>query len=172
MVWELTMRFHALNAVTAAAVLGLFVAVSTVLTWKKDSAPDFVVTYSAAALTAIALSIATHESMAFLVLLLAMLALCEYKFVRGGMLGIRMLVAAAADCATWLLIVIYRAPASERVDYPSLGSAALAVPATVLLAISVSAVAYKTAFRKRRISGVETVQSVVVFLLWILTGVF
>jgi len=172
MLWELTMRFHVLAPIASAAVLALFVAATTVLGWKKESAPDFVVAYGAAALTALVLSIVTHEMIAFFALLLAMLAVCEYKFLRPGLQGVRMLVAATADCAAWFLIVIYRNPASSRTDYPALGPAALAIPATLLLAITATGIGFKTAALKRRISVFETTQCVVVFLLWVLTGLF
>ena len=172
MLWELTMRFHVLNAVASSAVLGLFVAASAVLTWNKDRAPDFAVACSAAAVTALALSIATHEMIAFLALLLAMLAFCEYKFVRIAAPGIRLLIAAAADCAVWFLIVIYRLPASARADYAALGPAVLIAPASLLLAITAAAVVVKTAVLKRRISVFETSQCVIAFLLWVLSGLF
>jgi hypothetical protein len=172
MLWELTMRFHVLNAVASAAVLGLFVAASTALSWNKDRAPDFAVAYSAAAITALALSIATHEMIAFFTLLLAMLALCEYKSVRGGALGVRILVAAAADCAAWFLIVIYRLPASERPDYAALGTASLIAPASLLLVITAAAVVVKTALLRRQIGIFETTQCVIAFLLWVLSGLF
>ncbi len=172
MLWELTMRFHVLNVAASAAVLGVFVAAASLLTWREQHAPDFVVTYGAAAGTALALSIVTHEMMAFLALLLAMLALCEYKSVANGMRGVRMLVAGASDCAVWFLIVIYRTPANTRADYPALGAIALAAPASLLFLITATSVMFRTAALRRRISWFETAQSVVVFLLWLLTGLF
>src|SRR5206468_9032390 len=93
MLWELTMRFHVLAPLVSAAVLGLFVAAATALSWQGDPAPDGAVAYAAAALTALALSTATHEMLGFLALLLAMCAVCEYKFMRSGKQGVRMLVA-------------------------------------------------------------------------------
>jgi hypothetical protein len=172
MLWELTMRFHVLSAAAAAGVLAFFVAAATALDWKHERATDFGVTYGAAALTALALSIATHEMVAFLFLLLAMLAVCEYKSVRGSAPAIRMVVAAMADCAAWFLIVIYHNPASERGDYPALGMAALAAPALLLLAITVTAAVFRTTVLKRKIGVLEIVQSVIAFLLWVLNALF
>jgi len=172
MLWELTMRFHVLSPIASAAVLAFFVAAATALSWRKISAPDFVVTYGAAALTALALSIVTHEMIAFFMLLLGMLAVCEYWCLRSGLQGVRLLVAAAADCAAWFLVVIYRNPASSRADYPALGPAALAIPATLLLAITATSIGFRTAALKRTITLLETVQCVVAFLLWVLTGLF
>jgi hypothetical protein len=172
MLWELTMRFHALTPVASAAVLAFFVAAATVLSWNTEHARDFAVAYGATALTALALSIVTHEMIAFFALLLGMLAVCEYRYLRSGLEGVRVLVAAAADCAAWFLIVIYRNPANSRPDYPALGPAALAIPATLLLAITTTGIGIKTAVLKRRINTFETVQCVLAFLLWILTGLF
>jgi len=172
MLWELTMRFQVLTPVSAAAVLGLFVTASTILNWRKAHAPDSSVAYGAAALTALALSIVTHQTLAFLALLLAMLAVCEYKSVRDGAMAIRAVVAAAADCAAWILILIYQHPIGERGDYPALRPVALAIPASLLLAITAAAVVFKTAALKRRISAFETVQCVIAFLLWVGTGLF
>src|SRR5205814_3030101 len=73
MLWELTMRFHVLAPVGSAALLGLFVGSATALNWGKERFADFAVAYGAAALTALALSMVTHETIAFLVLLLSML---------------------------------------------------------------------------------------------------
>ena len=52
--------------------------VATVLAWKRDLAPVFWMAHGAAALTALALSIATHELMPFIVALLLMVLLCEF----------------------------------------------------------------------------------------------
>ncbi|HKD77148.1 MAG TPA: hypothetical protein VKB76_16700, partial [Ktedonobacterales bacterium] len=93
MLWELTMRFHVLAPIASAAVLALVVAAAAVLSWNKVGAPDFAVTFGAAAATALALSIATHEMIAFFALLLAMLAISEYKYLRFGRQSVCMLVA-------------------------------------------------------------------------------
>ncbi len=135
MLWELTMRFQVLAPAASAAVLGLVVAVATALNWERPMSSDFLVTYAAVALTALALSVVTHVMMPFLLLLLLMIAMCEYKSLRtGGQGSIRALVAVVADCAVWFLIVIYRNPASSRSDYPALGTLGMLLPASLLFA--------------------------------------
>jgi hypothetical protein len=166
MLWELTMRFHVLAPEASAAVLGLLVATVTALSWKKETSSDVSVAFGAAALTALALSVVTHVMIAFLVLLLLMIAVCEYHFIRSGVQGTRMIVAAIADCAVWFLIVIYRNPANARTDYPALGTAAIVAPACFLFLITAASVVYKTAVLRRKITGFETLQSMVAFLLW------
>ncbi len=172
MLWELTMRFHVLAPGASAAVLGLLVATATALNWKKENSSDFPVAFGAAALTALALSVVTHVMIAFLVLLLVMFAVCELRFIRSGMQGTRMIVAAIADCAVWFLIVVYRDPASVRGDYPALGPAALLAPACLLFLITAASVVYQTAVQRRKITGFETVQSMVSFLLWMISVLF
>lgn len=172
MLWELTMRFHVLTGTASASVLAVFVAAATALTWRKDHAPDFIVAYSAAAITALALAVVTHEMMAFLVLLLAMLALCEYRFLRHGKQGVWMVLAAVNDCAVWILIVIYHTPANTRSDHPELGAVALAAPASLLFLITAASVVYRAARMRRRITAFETAQSVIAFLLWVLTCLY
>jgi hypothetical protein len=166
MLWELTMRFHVLAPGASAAVLGLLVAAATALSWKEESSSAFSVAFGAAALIALALSVVTHVMIAFLLLLLAMIAICEYRSIRSGVQGARMIVAAIADCAVWFVIVIYRSPANVRGDYPLLGTAALVAPASVLFLITATGVVFKTAVAQRRITALETIQSMVAFLLW------
>ena len=171
MLWELTMRFRVLNPVASAGVLALFVAASTVLNRKLDR-PDFAVAWVAAALTALALSIATHEMMSYSGLLLAMFALCEYRSLHNARQSVRIWLAAVIDCMVWFLIVIYRNPPAARADYPPLGTAALSAPATLLLAITAGSVLYRTIPLKRRITALEAIQIIIAFLLWVLTALF
>ncbi len=166
MLWELTMRFHVLAPGASAVVLGLLVATATALSWKRENSSDFSVAFGAAALTALALSVVTHVMIAFLVLLLLMIAVCEYRCIRSGVQWIRIVVAAIADCAVWFLVVIYRSPTSVRGDYPALGPASLVAPACFLLLITAASVVYKTAVLRGKITGFETVQSMIAFLLW------
>ncbi len=166
MLWELTMRFHVLAPAAAAGVLGLMVIATTTLTWRMERSAEFDITYGAAALTALALCIVTHVMIPFLALLLVMMAVCEYRHIRRDTPGIRMLVAAIADYALWALILIYRTPESTRSDYPALSSLILIAPASLLLAMTIAAVVFKTAALHRRISAFEIVQSVITFLLW------
>jgi hypothetical protein len=172
MLWELTMRFHVLAPAASAAVLGLVAAVATALSWNRRQSSDFLVAYAAAALTGLALSVVTHVMIPFLVLLLAMLAVCEYRSLRFDTQGVRALVAVVADCAVWFLIVIYRSPASSRADYPALGALAMVLPASLLFVITAVGVATRTAVQQQKITVFDTIQSVITFLLWVISLIF
>jgi hypothetical protein len=165
MLWELTLRFDVLPAELTAAVLAAFVCAASALAWKRILASVVWVANVAAAMVALALSIATHKQAPFIATLLLMGVLCEYASIRKRGLGVRALVAAAADLSVWVLIFVYSSPQNTRVDYPALGMAALLAPGIALFAIYGASVAIKAALLKRQITVFETMQTMIAFLL-------
>jgi len=143
----------------------VFVVAGTVLAWKCDLAPVFWVAHGAAAVTALALLIATHVMVPFIAMLLLMVILCEYAVAHDRGLAIRPLVAAVTDVSVWALIFVYSGPPSAHADYPALGTAALLTPAVLLFLIDATSAAIKTTLRQQKISAFETVQAMVAFLL-------
>ena len=165
MLWELTLRFDVLPAELTAAVLAAFVCAASALAWKRNLASVVWVANVAAAMVALALSIATHKQAPFIATLFLMGVLCEYASIRKRGLGVRALVAAAADLSVWVLIFVYSSPQNTRVDYPALGMAALLAPGIALFAIYGASVAIKAALLKRQITVFETMQTMIAFLL-------
>ena len=165
MLWELTLRFNVLPAAATAGVLGAFVCAASALAWKRNLASVVWVANATAAPLALALSIATHMLLPFIATLLAMVLIGEYAAARDRGLGVRLLVAAAADVAVWALIFIYSSPPSTRADYPLLGTWALLAPGFALFLIYGISVAVKTALLRQRITAFETVQTMIAFLL-------
>jgi len=165
MLWELTLRFKVLPAAVTAGVLGAFVCAASALAWKRDLASIFWVANVTAAVVALALAIATHEVTPFIAALLLMVLLSEYAAGRNHELGVRFLVAAAADLGVWALIFIYSSPESTRADYPSLRTAALLAPGFALFLIYGVSVALKTTVFQRKITVFETIQTMIAFLL-------
>jgi len=165
MLWELTLRFNVLPAAATAGVLGAFVCAASALAWKRNLASVVWVANVAAAPLALALSIATHTLVPFIAALLAMVLIGEYAAARGRGLGVRLLVAAAADVAVWALIFIYSSPQSTRADYPPQGMAALLAPGFALFLIYGVSVAVKTALLRQRATAFETVETMITFLL-------
>ncbi len=172
MLWELTLRFNVLSPALAAGILSGFVALATSLAWKRDVAPVFWMAYGAAALTAIALSIATHQFVPFLFSLLLMVLLCEFAALRGRGRSVWLLVAAVTDAAVWSFIFIYSGPQNDRADYPALGALALIAPGCLLFLINAAGVVVKTALLRRRITAVETIQCIIAFLLAVSSVLF
>jgi hypothetical protein len=165
MLWELTLRFNVLPAEVTAAVLAAFVCVATALEWKRNLASVVWVANVAAAVVAVALSIATHKPAPFIATLLLMCLVCEYASIRKHELSVRALVAAAADVSIWALIFIYSSPQNTRTDYPLLGMAALLAPGFAFFAMYGVSVAIKTAVLERQITAFETMQTMIAFLL-------
>lgn len=165
MLWELTMRFHVLAPMAAAAVLGLYVAVATLQAWRRHSSFACPVATAAAALTALALSIVTHVMLPFLVLLLAMVAINEYRASRGLSNGARMLIAAVADCTVWILLYLYRVPPSAGADYPATGTAVLIAIPGLLFLLAASGVVFRAVVLRKRITAFDSTQAVIAFLL-------
>jgi hypothetical protein len=165
MLWELTLRFHVLSAGSSAIVLGLFAATATLLALKREQPPEFAVAYSAAAFTALALSIATHVMLPYLALLLLMFAACEYRSVRQGGWILRSLLAIVMDCALWILVYLYRMPPASRSDYPELPAGALILPAILFFVLFASSLALRSIWQRRNISSYDTVQAIIAFFL-------
>ncbi len=165
MLWELTLRFKVMPAEVTAGVLGLFVISATALAWKRNVASVFWIANITAAGVALILSIATRELTPFVAVLLLMVLTCEYAAGRNREIGVRPVVALAADLGVWALIYIYASAADTRPDYPILGTAASLAPGLILFLIYGTSVIFKTVVRKKTITVFETVQTMIAFLL-------
>lgn len=169
MLWELTLSFKVLPAPATAAILGLFVSVAAALAWNRDRAKNraplvWVANFTAAA-AALALSVATHQLLPFIATLLLMALISEYVAVRSHLLSVRLLPALTADAAIWALIFIYSSPATTRMDYPALGTAALLLPACALFFINAVSVVLRVLLLHHKITVFESGQAMIAFLL-------
>ena len=172
MLWELTLRFGVFPPSLTAGVLVGFVALATVLAWKPDLAPVFWIAHGTAALTALALSIATRDLIPFIVALLLMVLICEYAVTRGRGQGVRPLVLAVTDAAVLALIFVYSGPQSTRATYPVVDSVVLLAPACMLFVVYAGSVLIKTVLLQHQMTAFETIQSMVAFLLVASTVLF
>ncbi len=163
MLWELTLRFKFLSPRATAGVMAAFVVATFVVAWKRDLRSVVWVGALTAAISAIALLLATHELVPFLAVLLLMAVLSEYAASRGRWLSVRPLVAAAADLGILTLIYIYSSAGGARPDYSNLGTIWLLAPACCLLLIYGVSIAYRTIVGLRRITVFETGQAMVAF---------
>lgn len=171
MLWEMCLSFRAMPAWMAAGILAGYVTLATVLANSSARSAVFSVAYGGAALTALALSIATHEMAVFTVILVAMLAVCEVMQARGRAIAIRPMIALAADVSVWTLLYIYRLPAAGRTDYPALYPGAILFFAILLLAMIAGAIAIRCGWRLQTLSVFDVVQTMIAFAL-VFTGVW
>lgn len=171
MLWEMTLRFHAMPAWVAAVVLAAYGCVATVLSYRNSRSPLFSVAYAGTAVIALALLVGTHDMAPFAAILLAMLLICEVARLNERAGTVRLMVALAADLAVWIVLYIYRLPADARGDYPALSATAVLALPTLLFLIQSLAVLVHVGMRLRCIRSFDVAQSMVAFLLlsWGLT---
>jgi hypothetical protein len=162
MLWELTLRFHVLPAWEDALALAAMVAVPYPLNRAADSTAVLRIASLGVAALALTLATVTHGNLPFLVVLLGMLAMCEFSGAGRKLASVRALLALAADLGVWMLIYVYR---TAHPDYPEMSKAALILPGFVLFAIVAASAARQAIVRRERISVFETVQTVIAFLL-------
>ena len=165
MLWELTLRFKVLPAPATAAVVCGFVVAASALAWKRAFAPVLWVANVTAAAIALPLSIASHQMMPFIVVLLVMVLICEGAATFERESGVRVLVALTADAAIWGQIYVYSGAETTHADYPALTSGWLLAPGLALFGIAGASVLYRTVLNGKRITVFETVQAMIAFLL-------
>ncbi len=153
MLWEITVRFHVIGPRTASGVLVLFAVLGLAVGWRRNlTAIAWVVTLSGI-LTATALYRETHDAQAWVVTVLAIAAAVEFSACRDHWLSLRWVVALAADLVLLLLNVNTGVPAAFQ----------LATQAA-LLAIYLSSTFDRTILRGLHITGFETGQAALAFL--------
>jgi hypothetical protein len=164
MLWEMFLGFHAISGVVSALILALYAATATALAFRPAQAPVFATAYLGASISAIALSIATHEPAAFAALLLAMALVCEFLRLRARSPSIRPLVLLAADFAAWMLLFLYRSSLAP-VGYPALPAAVTVAVGCALLPISAAGIAVWTIRERRTLAAFDIAQAAFASLL-------
>ncbi len=165
MLWELTLRFKFMSPAMAAGVLGAVVVTTYALAWKRNLSSVVWVIDVAAAITAIALLIATHEMLPFLSVLLLMALLSEIAAARNRWMRVRPLVAAAVDIAICTLIAVYSSPENSRADYGNLTATGLLAPGLLLLLIYGTSIALRTTLLRQQMTLFEAGQTMIAFLI-------
>jgi hypothetical protein len=165
MLWELTLRFEVLPTSATAAVLGVFVVTAYALAWKRGLALVVWVVNIAAVFTALALLIATHDLVPFISALLLMALAGEVASGRKHWLGIRPLVAAAADLAVWILLYIYSRPEGIPSEYKNVTTRVLLALGCILFLIYGASIVSRTMRLRLKINVFEIGQTMIAFLL-------
>lgn len=165
MLWELTLRFKVLSPSTSATVLAAFVIASYALAWRRNLTSIVWVADLAAAITATALLIATHDLPPYLAVLLLVALLSETAACRNRWLTVRPVVALAVDLAAWMLVYIYSNPDRNPTDYANLGAAAVLTPAATLFLIYGTSVALRAVLLRQTITLFDSGQAVIAFLI-------
>jgi hypothetical protein len=165
MLWEVTLYFHAFSPIVTAGVLATFAVLGTFLVWGSERSIIVWFAHGSAAISAAALTVATHQVLPFVYLLLITVLLNEYAKTTGYRQGLAALVSLTADAAIWGMIFIYSGPQNAHDEYPELASAALIFPACLLFAINGTGAAIRIILREQRISIFDVIQTMIAFLL-------
>lgn len=169
MLWELTLRFKVIPVSLAACVLCLYAVAAVGLTWKRDWKRDLAPVVRMGAIApaglALALALASHRMMPFIVALLILAAMSEFVPTAGRVPEIRALAALATDASIWILVYVYFSPQPAGEDYPVLGRAELLSPCVALFVLYAASISWKTILRARPITAFETAQTTIAFLL-------
>lgn len=162
MVWETTIRFRALSAGAAAALLAAFTILGLAVTWKRELGEIVWITALAGAFSALGLLAATQNLLVFSTALLAMALAVEAGAAADQWLRVRIPVALAVNLA--LLVTGWLAGMDKLPDgyapVPPLAAAAL--PAA-LLGIYTASIGFRVFARGKRIRFFEIAQSVAAF---------
>ena len=170
MLWELTLRFNVLTSTAAAAAicgfaLTSFVLAAIALKQSRNLKPVVRVAYIAATALALALAVATHVFLPFVVALIFLAAVCEFTPGCNRMPEVAAIVALAADAAVWLLIFNYLAGQAAQESYPPLSRGALLAPGIVVFVLFAASISVKTMLRAQKITIFGAVQTMLTFLL-------
>ncbi len=163
MLWEETLHFHVFASSVAAGVLAGFVGLASALVWRRESSQVLWLSYGGAAGAAVALSVATHAMLPFVLLLLLIVLLSEAARMLGHARPVWPLLALVADAAIWGMIFIYSGPPNARAEYPELGVTALVFPACLLFVINATSVAIRAILEEKKIGIFEIVQMMISF---------
>ena len=163
LLWEATVRFHAIGPWTAAAVLLAFATFGMAISWRKSLLIVSTFATLAALGTAAALLLATHDVLPFTFLFLAVAAAIEASACLGHSLGERWLGATAADLAVLLATWLVTNERGLPPGYAPIPHAWLLTAQVALLTIYLSSTIVRTLFRGFSFTGFETAQCAVAF---------
>ncbi len=161
LLWEATLRFHAISTWTAGGILLVFTLCGLAVSWKKNVLILATIVTLAGVGTSAALLMATYDVLPFTFVLLAIAAAVEASACLDHWLHERWLAACAADLsvllATWLATREYGLPP----DYAPIPHAALLSALVSLLAVYLFSTIVRTLLRGFTFTWFETAQCAV-----------
>lgn len=165
LLWEATVRFHAIPTWVSASVLCLFCVFGLAISWKRMVAVVAWITTLAGLVTAFALLMATRDLVPFTFALLAMAAAVEFSACLEHWLRERWIVALFADAAVLLTTFVASRAGGVPESYASIPMAAALGAQAALLIIYLASIIVRTVVRGITFTTFETAQCVLAFLL-------
>ncbi len=164
LLWESTVRFHAISPSFTAVVLVAFAVMTFELTLRDELQLIPWIGSTATVVTALALIVATHELVPLTIALLAIALATEIAVCLGRYLTMRAIPAIAADLAILLIIDLMT---SDRLpfDYELLSSGMITALCLALLAIYGGSIGVRCFALRHQVTFFEIGQAVLVFML-------
>ena len=161
LLWEATLRFHAIGTWTAGGILLFFTVFGLAASWRKNILILATIATLAGLGTSAALLMASYDVLPFTFVLLAIAAAVEASACLDHWLSERWLAACAADLsvllATWLVTREYGLPP----DYAPIPHSSLLLALVSLLAIYLCSTIVRTLLRGFTFTWFETAQCAV-----------
>ena len=167
LLWEATIRFHTVAPSTASAILAMFIVLGQILAWRRDLSPLAGIVALAGSATALALMVATLDPLPFSAALVVAAAVVEYGACRGRVLGMRWIVAVAADFGAFLLLYLLTRPQGLPEGYAPIPLAAVFAIQWALVAIYLASITFRTLARGLDVLWFEIGQLLIVVALGI-----
>lgn len=165
LLWEAALRFHAVSNRMAASVLLFFILFGLVISWRKNLLVVATISMLAGLATAAGLLVATHDVLPFTLVFLATGAAVEISACLDHWLSERWLAAAAADLSVLLATWLVTNPRGLPEAYAPIPPGALLGCQAALLAIYLASVIVRTLLRGNTITGFETAQCALAFII-------
>lgn len=158
LLWEATVRFHAVSTGMAGLLLLLFSLSGLVVSWRKNLLVVATIATLAGIGTSVGLLMATYDVAPFAFVILSIAAAVEASACLDHWLGERWIAAGAADLtvllATWLVTNEHGIPP----DYAPIPTGVLMALLSALVVIYLSSTIVRTLWRGRRFTGFEITQ--------------
>ena len=165
LLWEATLRFHAVNTWTAGGILLVFTVFGMAISWRKN----LLITATIATLAGVgcgaAMLVATHDALPFTFVLLAMAAAVEACACLDHWLSERWLAALAADLAVLLATWLVTNGRGMPPAWNPLPTGWLLAAQAGLVTIYLASVIFRTLVRGRTFTSFETMQCAFAFLI-------
>jgi hypothetical protein len=158
MLWESTVRFRILAPPVAAALLAAFALLAISLAWYRNLSCIVWVGTLAAVITALVLMTATRALVPFTLALLVMAVSSELVGGRDRWPVLRAIVAASADLATLVLIIILGNPGAVPEEYHPVAAGIMISIVAALFVIYAISLAIRSLILRLTVTGFEAVQ--------------
>jgi len=170
LVWEATVRLHALAAPAAGVTLFLFAAFAMAVSWRKNQKVVSTIATVAALGTGIALLIGTHDVLPLTFLFLAIAAAVEASACLDHWLNERWMAAVTADLSVWLATWLVTKDSGLPETYAAIPHLWLFAAQVALLAIYLASTIVRTLLRGFSFTAFETAQVSFAFLISVRGG--